>query len=79
MRGHNTYFLTRRRKGVVRQIGIMSPYFQIGIMSPYFRDGAWYSSARGTDPIAAALSGCSRLHQGCRLYAVDDDVVWVKK
>ena len=41
-------------------------------------DGAWSAAARGPDPVAAALSRCSQSHSGCRLYAVDDDVVWTR-
>jgi hypothetical protein len=39
-------------------------------------DGAWFASMRNADPIAGALAACGKQHQGCRLYAVDNDVVW---
>jgi dienelactone hydrolase len=39
-------------------------------------DGGWAASARGLDPVAEALADCNAKHQGCRLYAVDGDVVW---
>jgi hypothetical protein len=39
-------------------------------------DGAWESASRGPDPVKSALDACSKLHQECRLYAVDDAVVW---
>jgi dienelactone hydrolase len=38
--------------------------------------GAWSASSLGADPIAASMSACSKSHPGCRLYAVDDHVVW---
>lgn len=42
-------------------------------------DGGWAASARGGDPLAAAMGTCGKMHQGCRAYAVDDNVVWTKK
>jgi len=39
-------------------------------------DGAWFLSTQGDDPLASALTACGKQHQGCRLYAVDDNVVW---
>ncbi|WP_158545070.1 alpha/beta hydrolase family protein [Dyella monticola] len=39
-------------------------------------DGGWAASARGLDPVAAAMADCSAKHQNCHLYAVDGDVVW---
>ena len=42
-------------------------------------DGGWFASARGVDPLAMALENCGKTHQGCRLYAVDSDVVWSGK
>ena len=39
-------------------------------------DGAWSASALGNDPLAAALESCGKAHRGCRLYAVNRDVVW---
>lgn len=41
-------------------------------------DGGWTYSARGFDPLAVALQTCQVKHQSCRLYAVDDVVVWAK-
>jgi dienelactone hydrolase len=41
-------------------------------------DGAW-GAASGLDPITDALVTCSNGHQGCRLYAVDGDIVWPEK
>jgi len=42
-------------------------------------DGAWSASSRGDDPLAAALESCAKGHAGCRLYAVDDEIVWPGK
>ncbi|WP_143751345.1 hypothetical protein [Collimonas sp. PA-H2] len=39
-------------------------------------DGGWNAVSLGIDPVAVALQTCSRSHQGCRLYTVDNDVVW---
>ncbi|CAB3760052.1 dienelactone hydrolase family protein [Paraburkholderia solisilvae] len=38
-------------------------------------DGAWGVSS-GVDPINSALVQCANGHEDCRLYAVDNDVVW---
>jgi hypothetical protein len=42
-------------------------------------DGAWSASGGGEDAIAAAMQACTKAHQECKLYAVDDDVVWNTK
>ncbi|WP_345817643.1 CocE/NonD family hydrolase (plasmid) [Paraburkholderia sp. PREW-6R] len=39
-------------------------------------DGGADGASLGADPVAYALAHCSQLHQNCRLYAVDGDVVW---
>ncbi|QRN55706.1 prolyl oligopeptidase family serine peptidase [Dyella caseinilytica] len=39
-------------------------------------DGGWDAASLGADPVANALARCNAKHQGCRLYAVDRDVVW---
>ncbi|HEY3599025.1 MAG TPA: CocE/NonD family hydrolase [Paraburkholderia sp.] len=41
-------------------------------------DGAW-GSASGLDPVNGALVQCANGHSGCRIYAVDGDVVWAGK
>lgn len=41
-------------------------------------DGAW-GVASGLDPMNDALVACANGHSGCRLYAVDGDVVWGTK
>jgi hypothetical protein len=41
-------------------------------------DGAW-GYAWGIDPINDALAYCANGHAGCRLYAVNRDVVWTGK
>ncbi|MGF6372916.1 dienelactone hydrolase [Paraburkholderia sp. RAU6.4a] len=39
--------------------------------------GAWSWAEGGDDPMSIALAGCQKeSHQSCRLYAVDDAVVW---
>ncbi len=39
-------------------------------------DGGWDAASMGMDPAAYALKACNAKHPGCRLYAVDGDVVW---
>jgi hypothetical protein len=39
-------------------------------------DGAWSATSRGDDPLARAMHECSKGHQGCRCYALDDNIVW---
>ena len=39
-------------------------------------DGTWSASSLGLDPVAASMSACGKTHSGCRLYAVDDKIVW---
>ncbi|WP_186308610.1 dienelactone hydrolase family protein [Paraburkholderia sp. BCC1885] len=41
-------------------------------------DGAW-GAGQGVDPINDALVACGNGHTDCRLYAVNRDVVWVRK
>lgn len=38
-------------------------------------DGGW-NGAFGRDPLADAMDACNKTHKGCKLYAVDGDVVW---
>ncbi len=41
--------------------------------------GAWGWAAEGDDPTARAIASCQRnSKEPCRLYAVDDEVVWVR-
>jgi hypothetical protein len=40
--------------------------------------GGWAVSSKGFDPLTKALRICSRNHQNCRPYAVDDHVVWTE-
>ena len=40
--------------------------------------GAWGWADGGDDPLKRALDNCNRNGRGqCKLYAVDDEVVWV--
>jgi hypothetical protein len=39
-------------------------------------DGGWFFSALGEDPLVNAMGSCGKVHASCRLYAVDDSVVW---
>ena len=42
-------------------------------------DGAWSASAKGDDPLIAAMASCAKAHRDCKFYAVDNDVVWPTK
>ena len=42
-------------------------------------NGSFAGASRGDDPLAQALQLCAKLNKGCKLYAVDDAVVWSKK
>ena len=39
-------------------------------------DGGWAFSAKDFDVLATALYVCQQKHQGCKPYAVNDQVVW---
>jgi hypothetical protein len=42
--------------------------------------GAWSWAEDGDDPEQSALANCSKIsHEPCKLYAVDNDVVWPNK
>jgi pimeloyl-ACP methyl ester carboxylesterase len=59
------------RDGYQKFLGMRKP--KAFVIAP---DGGWSASALGADPVASALAACGKAHAGCRLYAVDDDVVW---
>lgn len=42
-------------------------------------DGGCQYAALGPDPIALAMNACSKSHANCQLYAVDADVVWIRR
>ncbi len=42
-------------------------------------DGTWTATSLGGDPLSVAMEACKKGHQGCRLYAVDNQVVWPTK
>ncbi len=42
-------------------------------------DGAWSASAKGDDPLLAAMASCQKAHKDCKYYAVDNEVVWPAK
>ena len=68
------YMTDKGRDGYRKFLGFPEP--RAFVIAP---DGAWFASARGADPIAQAMAGCIKLHQGCAVYAYNDDVVWLKK
>ena len=39
-------------------------------------DGAWASGAGGKEIARVTLAKCSQFHKDCKLYAIDDRVVW---
>lgn len=67
------YLNDRGREGYTRYITLHRP--KAFVIAP---DGGWSLSAGTADPLAQALNGCAEKHQGCRLYAVDSDVVWAQ-
>lgn len=62
------------RQGYAKYLTLQKP--KAFVIAP---DGAWSLSSLGEDPLQHALDACNRAHQGCQLYAVDDDVVWRAK
>jgi dienelactone hydrolase len=68
------YLTDKGRDGYRKFLGFPTP--RAFVIAP---DGAWSASARGADPIAAAMAGCTKLHQGCQVYAYNDSVVWARK
>ncbi|WP_145613365.1 alpha/beta hydrolase family protein [Nitrospirillum amazonense] len=68
------YLDGRGREGYIRYTTLHRP--KAFVIAP---DGGWYFSSGTFDPIAQAMTGCSEKHPGCRLYAVDGDVVWVNQ
>lgn len=61
------------RQGYQKYVTLRKP--KAFVVAP---DGAWSASILSDDPIVAALDACRKNHAGCRLYAVDNDVVWAK-
>jgi hypothetical protein len=59
------------REGYQKYLGMRKP--KAFVIAP---DGAWSAASLGADPVSSAMASCSKGHGGCRLYAVDDDVVW---
>jgi dienelactone hydrolase len=59
------------RQGYEKYLTIRKP--KAFVISP---DGAWAASSLGEDPLSSALEACKKAHQGCKIYAVDDQVVW---
>lgn len=59
------------RQGYLKYLTLRKP--KAFVIAP---DGAWALSALGDDPLYSAMAFCKSKHQGCKLYAVDDAVVW---
>jgi len=65
------YLNDKGRQGYQKFLKFAKPRaFAIG------EDGSWSASSRGNDPLASAVQSCGKAPQSCRLYAVDDEVVW---
>jgi dienelactone hydrolase len=67
------YLSERGRRVYTKFLGLRTP--RAFAIAP---DGAW-GYAWGIDPINDALAYCANGHAGCRLYAVNRDVVWQGK
>jgi hypothetical protein len=65
------YLKAAGRQGYARFLTLPMP--RAFVIAP---DGAWAFSALGFDPQAKALQNCGANHPGCRVYAVNDQVVW---
>lgn len=65
------YINAAGRKGYSKYLTLPRP--KAFVIAP---DGAFSIASLGEDPLATALDGCRELHRECRLYAVDDAVVW---
>ena len=65
------YLNEKGRQGYRKFLSLKKP--RAFAISP---DGGWGASSRGGDPLVAALRACGKAHAGCRLYAVDEEVVW---
>jgi hypothetical protein len=59
------------RKGYQKFLTLRKP--RAFVIAP---DGAWSATSRGDDPVARAMQECSKSHQGCQCYALDDNIVW---
>ena len=57
---------------------LSKPYPRAYALSP---SGVWGWAYQGDDPLQRALASCNKFakDQSCRLYAVDDQVVWTKE
>lgn len=62
------------RQGWLKYLALRRP--KAFVIAP---DGTWNAAALGPDPLAHALEQCNKAHQGCRLYAVDQGVVWAEE
>lgn len=67
------YLSDAGRQGYVRFLTLPRP--RAFAIAP---DGTWSFSSRDFDVQRTALQNCSARHQGCQIYAVDDQVVWVR-
>ncbi len=59
------------RQGYLKYLTLQNP--KAFVIAP---DGTWSAASMGDDPLSYAMESCKKAHQDCKLYAVDDDVVW---
>jgi hypothetical protein len=64
------YLNEKGRQGYQKFLTMKKP--RVFVIAP---NGAWSASA-GKDPVASALKACGKANNECRVYAVDDEVVW---
>lgn len=65
------YLSDAGRKGYQKYLTLRKP--KAFVVAP---DGAWTYSSLADDPLMAAVDSCNKNHKGCRLYAIDEQVVW---
>lgn len=67
------YLNEKGRQGYRRFLAMKKP--RAFVIAP---NGSW-SASSGKDPASGALQACGKTNEGCRVYAVDDEVVWAQE
>lgn len=68
------YLNEKGREGYRKFLAMKKP--RAFVIAP---NGSWSASAQGKDPVASALQACGKAIKECRVYAVDDAVVWAQE
>jgi hypothetical protein len=67
------YLNEKGRQGFLKFLAMKKP--RAFVIAP---NGSWSASSQGKDPVAGALQACGKGNKECRVYAVDDEVVWAQ-